>query len=426
MPRIPFYALFFAFSLSTVFAVGPMPRVLFGEGGAHDMAAIQPTGASVAAQSGELRITGKSNSAERGVIFRLPQEDGDLSAWRYVEARVVNRGSKPVTFTFWAMSGQGWGGVSTYGHTHDPSGREKLAPGASTIIRIDLHASYPGRSTPAINPSAVRWLEFIFEGATDPLDFSVGEVRALGQGLPVPSAVAARVRVPPAETGVPLPGKRVYRHLPGWSGTEVKHVITLPSEWEPGKKYPIIVEYPGSRFYHKFCYSTGRTGDANYGYGLAHGKDYIVLNLPFVSLDGKTEQVAGWGDIDRAVAYCLEAVDDTVTNFGGDRAAIIFTGFSRGSYAANYLALRNDRIAGLWSGFISPENPGKPWSRADMGWSNVGVGWNERAARLQAPWFFASAGYGPGVHVDGDFLEDSPSAKATRDWLKAMVRRNTP
>ena len=38
--------------------------------------------------------------------------------------------------------------------------------------------------------------------------------------------------------------------------------------------------------------------------------------------------------------------------YGGDRAAVILTGFSRGAIACNYLGLHNEEIAGLWRAFI--------------------------------------------------------------------------
>ncbi len=182
------------------------------------------------------------------------------------------------------------------------------------------------------------------------------------------------------------------------------------------------VEYTGNRFYHKFCYSTGRTEDGHLAAGLARGEKFITLNLPFVSDDGHREQIDGWGDIARGVEYCLAALEDVFAEFGGDRRAVFFTGFSRGDYAASYLALHDDRIAGVWRGFITSGNPGRPWAGADKGWRNVGVGWNERAARFDnRAWFYAPPQLGPDVHADVEFLEDRPSTVATRQWLVQQV-----
>jgi hypothetical protein len=114
--------------------------------------------------------------------------------------------------------------------------------------------------------------------------------------------------------------------------------------------------------------------------------------------------------------------------FGGDAGAIFFVGFSRGEYAANYLALRDDRIASLWRGFVGT-NPGRPWKPADgAGWNKVGLGWDERAARLRGrPWFAAPANLGAHVHVDVEYLEDRPSTVATRRWMQEILaRRSAP
>jgi hypothetical protein len=199
-------------------------------------------------------------------------------------------------------------------------------------------------------------------------------------------------------------------------------VLTLPKEWQPGRKYPIIVEYTGNIFYHKFCYSTGYTNQGNMAYGLARGETYICLNLPFISADGQREEFNGWGDIDKAVDYCIEAVHLVCERYGGDSRAVFFVGFSRGELAANYLALRDDRIASLWRGFVGMD-PGRPWKPADgLGWNKVGVGWDERAVRLRGrPWFAAPTNLGANVHVDVQYLEDRPSTVATRRWMQELL-----
>lgn len=394
-------------------------RVLFGGEQGFPATALRADGVVTALEHGRLMVRAAAPALHRDLTFRLREPGEDLSRSRYVEAEFTNLGSRPVLFTFWVMSGAGWGGVSTF-PVGDPAGRETLAPGASRVVRVDLHARYSGRDvyTPAVDPSAVRWLELVFERGREPLALAVGEIRLVGQGPALPGALAARYRVPPVKSGEPEPGRRVFRALPRWENTAVRHVLGLPREWKPGGSYPVIVEYTGNRFYHKFCYSTGRTEDGHLAAGLARGEKYITLNLPFVSDDGQSEQIDGWGDIARGVDYCLEALAEVFTQFGGDPRAVFFTGFSRGDYAASYLALRDDRIAAVWRGFITGGNPGRPWTAADNGWRNVGVGWNERAARFRnRAWFHAPPELGAEVHADVEFLEDRPSTIATREWL---------
>lgn len=397
-------------------------RVLFGGEKAYPASALVPDGVTTSVEDGRLTLRATEPTLHRALAFRLKDSGEDFSRSRYVEAEITNVGSRPALFTFWAMSGAGWGGVATF-PDGDPAGRETLAPGASRVVKVDLHGRYTGAQvyTPAIDPSSVRWLELVLERNREPVELAIGEIRLVGEGLPLPAAMAARYRVPAVENGPPAAGRRVFRTLPTWEQTAVRHVLSLPREWKPGSTYPVIVEYTGNRFYHKFCYSTGRTHDGKLAAGLARGEKYITLNLPFVSVDGQQEQIDGWGDIKRGVEYCLAALEDVFAQFGGDRRAVFFTGFSRGDYAASYLALHDDRIAAVWRGFIG-RHPGKPWPGTDKGWNNVGVAWNERATRFRdRAWFYAQPELGPDVHADIEFLEDRPSTVATRNWLDEQV-----
>lgn len=405
-------------------------RILFGEQNGFRVTGRETTGARLDAQRGRLRIEAapqNAGGARRRVVFPLRDVERDLSAFRHIELEIANVGATPVVFTFWALSGDGWGGVSTFATTKNSTGRETLAPGAREVFRVDLHARYPGRDvyTKAIDPTALRGLEIVFENDPVPVAVELGAIRATGRGPDEPHDISQRVRVPDVVEGEPAPGQRVYQKLPGWQHTEVRHVLTLPREWTPGGRWPVLVEYTGNVFYHKFCHSTGRTEQGNLAYGLARGEKFICLNLPFISEDGRREQGDGWGDIAKTADYCLAALDFVEKNYGADRRAIFFTGFSRGSYAANYLALRDDRIAGVWAGFLTLRNPGAEWPKdKGRGWRGVDEGWNERAARMSArPWFHADDGLGPDVHVDVEFLEDRPSTVATRHWLNEQIAK---
>jgi hypothetical protein len=411
-------------------------RPLFGGPAGVRSADFQPTGVTATVQGERLRLAlpaGDPGGERRAVRFPLPAGAGDLSRFRHLEVALANPGATPVTFTFWALSGPGWGGVSTFSTSRSASGRETLAPGASGTFRLDLHARYPGPEplTAAIDPAAIHTLALVFEPGRAPAILELESIHATG---PAPAAPAAppdaaprRFRVPAVETGPPAPGRRVFQRLPGWEATDLTHVLTLPREWQPGRKYPVIVEYTGNVFYHKFCHSTGRTEQGNLASGLARGEGFLCLNLPFVSEDGRREQVDGWGDIAKTADYCLAALREAAERFGADPRAIFFTGFSRGSYAANYLALRADRLAAVWAGFLTRLNPGIAWpATKGRGWRGVDAGWNERAARLQGrPWFHQPDQLGPDVHVDVEFLEDRPSTVATRRWLRQQVERLT-
>lgn len=408
------------------------PTLLFGPANGFRSAQLQASGTAASMAGERLRIDGaaiKVGGARRGVVFPLSREQNDLSRHRYIELALTNRGEKPVVFTFWALSGNGWGGVSTFSSAGIANGRETVGPGAQATFLVDLHARYSGRGayTKAIDPAAVRWLEILFEDERNPVAVELGPIRAMGRGPEAPHDTSGRVRVPDVVEGAPAPGRRVYQQLPGWENTAVRHVLTLPREWTPGRRYPLIVEYTGNVFYQKYCHSTGRTDQGNLAYGLARGERFICLNLPFVSEDGKREEVDGWGDIEKAVDYCLTALQFVQKNYGADPRAVFFTGFSRGSYAANYLALRNERIASVWAGFLTLRNPGAEWPSPKLrGWRGVDAGWNERAARLSPrPWFHEADELGAEVHADVEFLEDRPSTVASRRWLHDVLAAAT-
>ena len=419
-------ALFISAALA---AAEPEPRVLFDASNGFQLGELQPRAVSVSRADHRLRIDAPAIDAggdRRGVVFPLREAERDLARFRHVEIEIANAGPAPLVFTFWARSGHGWGGVSTFSATQNPSGRETIALGVSATLRVDLHAKYSGREvyTKAIDPSAVRWLELVFENDRQPVAATVRAIRALGRGPEERHDASRRVRVPEVVEASPAPGRRVYQSLPGWETTAVRHVLALPREWVPGRTFPVIVEYTGNVFYHKYCHSTGRTEQGNLAYGLARGEEFICLNLPFISEDGKREQVDGWGDIGKTEEYCLAARAFIQEKYGGDPRAVFFTGFSRGSYAANYLALRDDRIASVWAGFLTLHNPGADWPAGkERGWRGVDVGWNERAARMKGPWFHQNDELGAEVHVDVEFLEDRPSTIATRRWLHEQVAK---
>ncbi len=414
-----------------VAAVAAPAAELFDFGRSFDPAQLTARGVTIAVTDGALNIKGTVPASDSGVVFPLPEKSQDLSRFRFVEADIENTGDKPMRFTFWARSGQGWGGVSTFTPDGGPTaGRETLAPGQRGTFKIDLHTRYPGKDvyTPATNPASVRWLELVVGDSRITPSLRVRSLRATGDAPAERPDVSRRVLVPDISRDAPGPGRRVYQQLPGWEKTSVTHVLTLPREWQPGANYPVIVEYTGNIFYHKFCHSTGYTNQGTMAYGLARGEKFITLNLPFISVDGQREQIDGWGDIDKAADYCVAAVRAVCEKFGGDADAIFFVGFSRGEYAANYLALRDDRIASLWRGFVGT-NPGRPWKPADgAGWNKVGIDWDERAARLRGrPWFAAPANLGAHVHVDVEYLEDRPSTVATRRWMQEILaRRSAP
>ena len=395
--------------------------------------------ATVTSKGDALSVRSEDTRVQGTVQFDVPEVMRNLSKRGLVEIDLENAGDKPLRFTFWALSGNGWGGASTCSTQPETvqlptpgqsksAGVEVLASKERRSFQIDLHACYPkpdasGRFyTGAINPASVRWLKLV-----------LGERgQALVHGIHVSGNAPAtkrdhfnRILVPDIERGEPMAGKRVYQKLPGWENTRIEHVLTLPKEWKRGTKYPIIVEYTGNVFYHKWCHSTGLTDQGTMAYGLSRGETFILLNLPFITTEGQREEPNGWGSIEKTKDYCIEALKFVGTHYGADMSQVFYTGFSRGELAMNYLALRDECIAPLWRGFIGADPAiasAKKW-QGTPGWNHCAEGWDERGARLHGrPVFNQHPSYGP-VHVDVEYLEDSPSTVAARAWLRGMIEK---
>lgn len=224
----------------------------------------------------------------------------------------------------------------------------RVAPGQSVVVpvRITLPDA-AGLYTVRFRMMSTQSGWFATEITTNVrVHNSVGEIalRDVPNDLTIPALV----------DGPPAAGKRVLQKLPGYETWDVAHTLYLPTDWVPGKKYPVIVEYVGNgptsdNFGNV---STGRVEDATLGYGASGGTGFILLSLPFVDPLTKQHTTSWWGDPDATAAYCREAIAKICADYGGDRDALILAGFSRGAIACNYIGLRDDEMASLWKGMI--------------------------------------------------------------------------
>ena len=165
-------------------------------------------------------------------------------------------------------------------------------------------------------------------------------------------APAADLPLPPLATGQPTAGKRVAITAPEYAGTEVHHLIALPTDWSPqakaqGKRWPVIVEYTGNL--HPASGSTGEVEGAALGYGVSRGQAIWVV-LPYVAVDRRRNEVTWWGDIDATVGYAKTNIPRICAEFGGDPKQVVLCGFSRGAIGVSFLGLHDDEIAKLWCG----------------------------------------------------------------------------
>ena len=246
------------------------------------------------------------------------------------------------------------------------------------------------------------------------------------------------------QDGPPGPGLRVRQTAAGWEGTQVYHALYLPRDWQPGRRYPVIVEYAGNggfrNAYGDVC--TGRVEDCHMGYGLTAGVGFVWVCMPFVDSAARTNALVWWGDVEASVRYCKQVVHEVCARWGGDPARIILCGFSRGSIACNYIGLHDDDIARLWRGFLccSHYDGVRTWLYA----ASDPAAALERLRRLgDRPQFICQEGstaateaYLRGTGVAGAFtfctipfrnhsdewtLRDCSARRAARQWLTAIV-----
>src|SRR5438874_754626 len=75
--------------------------------------------------------------------------------------------------------------------------------------------------------------------------FAHGAEPALRDLASVPEDLA----VPEVTDGLPAAGKRVRLSAPGYEGTTAHHTVYLPTDWQAGKKFPVLFEYAGNGNY---------------------------------------------------------------------------------------------------------------------------------------------------------------------------------
>lgn len=405
-------------------------------------------------KDGVLKLTATRAERHAWAVLPAPKDGWNLSERSRVHAEIANTGDNPVGVMLWVVGKHGWDAVLD---------EAVLAPHETRAFSCNLLSTYPD-GTPKLNPAELKHIQVMLTEpvfppvkATDKIETRPRlsprltkavslEVRNLtAQGRARDAAdwklPAGRVLVPELENGPPAPGKRVRHRLPGDESSGIYGVLHLPSDWQHGKKYPVIVEYPGNLFFNSACYSTGLPDQCTIGNGITKSKGAICLGLPF--LDRATDKIAenGWGNADDTADYALRMVREVCEKFGGDSENVVLTGFSRGAIACGYIGLRHDRIAALWKGFHACQHyDGDGWNGATLPDAL------ERAARFRGKAVFQTdnprekfqpvmdamktnvtwAESGLGFHSSAMFLDERPSTRQLREWFWRLVGNGNP
>jgi hypothetical protein len=120
------------------------------------------------------------------------------------------------------------------------------------------------------------------------LSLSTFEVQSKNQNLQLDDLVT-----PIMTKSAPSPGKRVRQVASEYNGTQVYHSLYLPTDWQWGKSFPVLIEYTGNKFVASGA--TGEVKDANLGYGLSGGKGFIWVTMPYIQKDKKENALPGGG-----------------------------------------------------------------------------------------------------------------------------------
>ncbi|MBT5018893.1 MAG: hypothetical protein HON04_09105 [Planctomicrobium sp.] len=202
---------------------------------------------------------------------------------------------------------------------------------------------------------------------------------------------------PEMTTEEPAAGRCVRQVAPEYQGTDVYHALYLPTDWKPGGKYSVIVEYTGNKFAE--CGSTGEVKDANLGYGLTGGVGFIWVSMPYIKEGRKENTVTWWGDKQATVDYCKTNLPRICEQFGGDLDSLFICGFSRGAIGASYIGLADDGIASFWKGMVTHDHfdGGRSWGYPESDRKSALV----RLARLKGRPVLACGG-------GNDFLREHP------------------
>ena len=376
-------------------------------------------------QGGSLTL--RAIAPNPNVWATIPAASGgwDLSCRTAIEATITNDGSQPTEVGLWVVADRGWESIADY---------SILEPVITRTFSCPLRQTFPD-ATPKLDPQRVTGVRVMLRKPVANATVTIRRLTAVGVAEPW-QRPTGRLELPPIETRPPAAGRRVRYQLPEDKGTGIHCLVYLPGDWNPGHRYPLIVEYPGNIFYTPGCYSTGLPDQCAIGYGMTQGEGAIWVSLPFIDRAAGTIAEHGWGNPDDTADYAVSVVEHICRSLGGDRSNVLLTGFSRGAIACGFIGLRNDRIAHLWKAFhLCQHFDGDGWGGATMEdaigragrFCGVSVFHTDNSeervsqvtAAMNVPTTFVQSGLG--AHSTAMFLDDRESTKALRRWFTEVI-----
>ncbi len=370
------------------------------------------------AVAGNVQFASDPTALYPWVKMDIPGEAIDLSEYQTVAADIINTGSTNVTAALWVCSLDGWQPVN---HTLT------LAPGQTATFNVNLRLTWAG-DVPKLNPRRVSHIQLVLERPVNGSRVVLSNLRAVGQPAGPFTIPEGRLIVPEVTEGLPSPGRRVKEKLPAYENTELYHVIHLPRDWQPGRMYPVIIEYGGNEWYGS-CYSTGRPEDARMGYGMSKGEGYIWVSAPCVNSARNAVQETWWNE-DATADYAVQLVRWLCEQYGGDQASVFLTGFSRGGFACTQIGLRNEQVADVWLAFhpcqgyettaqAAQDRMSLIRGRATFHTDNDNSATRSMFEPFEYPVEWATSGLG--YHSDVMFLDDRPSTLMLRQWMQDVA-----
>ncbi|MGO8748353.1 MAG: choice-of-anchor D domain-containing protein, partial [Thermoguttaceae bacterium] len=236
----------------------------------------------------------------------------------------------------------------------------------------DFAVTQPSVTTIQPGGSATFSINFCPQGVGSRTATVTVTSNALGMASDALAIAGTGLDIPPVVNAAPAAGLRVKITPPEYAGTNVYYTLYLPTDWVPGKLYPVIVEYAPNDYAPAGV--NGTVDDTELGYYASGGKGFIWVTMPFINYTTTPASNATmwWGNgnvtdpegIQLTAQFCETNLIRILQNYGGNPAEVFLTGFSRGGMATGVIGLLNSQMADIWAGFI-PDS-GADWSTTDL------------------------------------------------------------